>query len=142
MAALKTPESKFVGPLNLKANSQLSDLSALYISEALARRDFEKTHITELNLSETKMQEKSGIFIGDALIGNPLYPIERIKFKGLNLEDSGLYRIVEAINANKNIKRAHLGIISDYGLRTMAELLKVNKTLLRLEFQESKLHLI
>jgi hypothetical protein len=56
----------------------------------------------------------------------------------VNLEESGLYRVLEAVNANKNISRIHLGVISDYGLRTMAELLKANKSLLRLEFSESK----
>jgi hypothetical protein len=84
------------------------------------------------------MQEKAGLFIGEALLLNPLYPIQRIKFKGVNLEESGLYRILEAVNANKNISRIHLGVISDYGLKTMAELLKSNKSLLRLEFSESK----
>ena len=83
------------------------------------------------------MQEKAGIFIGEALLANPLYPLQRIKFKGVDLEESGLYRILEAVNANKNISRINLGVISDFGLKSMAELLKENTTLLRLEFSES-----
>ncbi|TNV84357.1 hypothetical protein FGO68_gene9394 [Halteria grandinella] len=137
-SALKQADSKFRGPLNLKCNTQLTDLSALYISEIFAQRDFSRSHITELNLSETKMQEKAGLFIGEALLQNPLYPLQRLKFKGVNLEESGLYRVLEAVNANKNISRIHLGVISDYGLRTMAELLQGNKSLLRLEFSENE----
>ena len=69
-AALK--QGKFSGPLNLKSNSQLTDLSALYISEIFASA---RSYITELNLSETGMQEKAGLFIGDALLQNPQYPL-------------------------------------------------------------------
>jgi hypothetical protein len=113
-------------------------LSALYIAEAFAKHTAE-SNITELNLSSTSMQLKAGLFIGEALLANPAYPIERIKFKDVNLEESGLYRLLEAANQNKNIKRVHLGVVSDYGLKTMSELLKGNTSLLRLEFQESKL---
>lgn len=141
-SALKSGDSKFKGPLNLKSNTQLTDLSALYISEIFTAMDFSSSHITELNLSETKMQEKAGLFIGEALLANPLYPLQRIKFKGVDLEENGLYRILEAVNANKNISRINLGVISDFGLKTMAELLKENTTLLRLEFSESKSMLI
>ena len=38
--ALRHPESKFFGPLNVSKNEQLTDLSALYISEVLARQDY------------------------------------------------------------------------------------------------------
>lgn len=82
------------------------------------------------------MESKSAQFIGDALLANPSYPIEQIKFKGVNLEQTGLYRLLEAVNASKHIHTLHIGIISDYGLRTMSELLKTNKTLSRIEFQE------
>ena len=50
----------------------------------------------------------------------------------MKLEETGLYRLLEAVKANKNIHKLHVGIISDYGLRTMAELLKANKSLLKL----------
>ena len=91
--------------------------------------------IKELDLSDnTKMESKSAQFIGEALLANPSYPIEFIKFKGVNLEQTGLYRLLEAVNANKNIHRLHIGIISDYGLRTMSEILKTNKSLSKIEF--------
>jgi len=109
-------------------------LSALYLSEVLSKKDFSHSYITELNLSDTKLQAKAGLFIGEAILGNPNYPIERIKFKNVNLEENGLYRLLEAVNANKNINRMHLGIVSDEGLRTMSELLKNNNNLRRLEF--------
>ena len=82
------------------------------------------------------MKSKAGVFIGEALLSRPDYPIEKIKFKYVNLEESGLYRLLEATNANANIKKINVGIVSDYGLRTMSELLPRNKSLLRLEFQE------
>lgn len=83
------------------------------------------------------MESKTAQFIGEALLSNPNYPIEKLKFKGVNLEETGLYRLLEAVNANKNINRLHIGIVSDSGLRIMAELLSRNKSLMRLEFQEN-----
>ena len=84
------------------------------------------------------MQSKAGLFIGEALLANPSYPIQRLKFKDVDLEENGLYRLLEAVNINKNITKLHVGIVSDYGLRTMSELLTTNTSLLKLEFQESK----
>ena len=66
------------------------------------------------------MQSKAGIFIGEALMHNTQYPIESIKLKNVSVEETGLYRILEAVNLNQNIKKLHLGVISDYGLVTMA----------------------
>lgn len=131
----------FFGPLNVSKNEQLTDLSALYLSEVLRRQDFQHSHIKKLDMSKTKMQEKAGMFIGEALLSNPEYPIEYIKFKEINLEEIGLHRILEAANANKHIKRINVGIISDKGLSIMSELLASNTTLLRLEFSESKVSL-
>ena len=51
---------------------------------------------------------------------NTQYPIESIKLKNVSVEETGLYRILEAVNLNQNIKKLHLGVISDYGLVTMA----------------------
>ena len=119
-AALKHPESKFNGPLDLSNNVQLSDLSALYLSEIFSR----PSGITELNLSDNKLLEsKAGQFLGEALMANPAYPITRLTFKNVSLEETGLYRLLEAVNANKNIHKLHVGIISDFGLKAMAELL-------------------
>jgi hypothetical protein len=110
-------------------------LSGLYLSEIFAVRNGQA--IKELDLSDNiKMESKSAQFIGEALLANPNYPIEYIKFKGVNLEQTGLYRLLEAVNANKNIHKLHIGVISDYGLRTMAEILKTNKSLSKIEFQE------
>ena len=110
-------------------------MSGLYLSEIFAVRNGQA--IKELDLSDNiKMESKSAQFIGEALLANPNYPIEFIKFKGVNLEQTGLYRLLEAVNANKNIHRLHIGVISDYGLRTMSEILKTNKSLSNIEFQE------
>ena len=74
-------------------------------------------------------------------MSNPEYPLEYIKFKDVNLEETGLHRILEAANANKHIKRINVGIISDKGLSIMSELLASNTSLLRLEFSESMISL-
>tara|TARA_B110000285_G_C14910050_1_gene507478 strand:+ start:119 stop:859 length:741 start_codon:yes stop_codon:yes gene_type:complete len=84
------------------------------------------------------LKSKTGIFIGEALIANPDHPIEKLNFKNVNLEDDGLIRILEACNANKNIKKVTLGFVSSSGLKIMARTLKINKTLEKLKFQEHK----
>jgi hypothetical protein len=133
---LKSPESKFNGPLDLSKNNGLTDLSALYISEILSSKN-KQSHIKKLNISGANMEEKAGIFIGDALLANPNYPIEYLKFKEINLEETGLHRILEAANANHHIKRLNVGLVSDKGLNIMSELLAHNSSLHRLEFTES-----
>jgi hypothetical protein len=57
-------------------------------------------NITELNLSRTKMIGKAGIFIGEALLKNPNYPIQQILFKDVNLGQDGLYRLLLGVNIN------------------------------------------
>ena len=79
------------------------------------------------------------MFIGEALLSNPEYPIDYLKFKGVNLEETGLHRILEAANVNKHIRRLNVGIISDKGLSILSQLLAFNTSLLRLEFSESKI---
>jgi hypothetical protein len=132
---LNHPESKFHGPLDLSNNVQLTDLSTLYLSEIFSR----PSGITELNLSgNTQLESKTGHFLGEALLANPTYPITRLTFKDVRLETTGLYRLLEAVNLNKHIQKLHLGIVSDYGLNTMAELLKANSSLKKLTFQEDE----
>ena len=46
---------------------------------------------------------KAGEYIGEALSCNPDYPLGKLKFGGVCLEDAGLVRIIEAVNCNKNI---------------------------------------
>jgi len=129
--ALKHPDTKFRGPLKLSGNVHLTDLTGLYLSEIFSAKHGHA--LRELDLSgNIKMESKSAQFIGEALLANPTYPIEELKFKGVNLEETGLYRLIEAVNANKHIHKLHVGIISDYGLRTMSELLKANRSLLKL----------
>ena len=94
--------------------------------------------ITHLDVSNTKMQAKAGLFIGEALLENPDYAVAKIIFKNVRLEENGLYRMIEAANANRHITQLHVGIISDYGLRTLGDLLTHNKSLLKIQFQEGK----
>lgn len=95
--ALKHPDSKFNGPLDLSNNVHLTDLSALYLSEVFSR----PSGITELNMSGNPLLEsKTGHFLGEALMANPAYPINRLIFKDVRLEETGLYRLLEAVNEN------------------------------------------
>jgi hypothetical protein len=96
-------------------------------------------NITKLNLSKNyNLKGKAGIFIGDALIANKDHPVEKISFKNVSLGDDGLLRILEACNANSNIKKVHLGYVSSKGLKLMGQTLKINKSLEKLKFQEHK----
>lgn len=109
--------------------------SALYLNEALARPGAK--NITKLSFAKNKkLQGKCGVFIGDALIRNPDHPVEKISFKKVNLGENGLLRIIEAANVNSNIRKLHMGVISDRALLLMAETLKKNTTLEKLKFTE------
>ena len=81
-----------------------------------------------------KLNYKAGIFLGDGIKSNPNHPIEKLSFKCIRLGDDGLLRILEALNANENIKVAHLGVIGDQGLLMLAKKLADNKSLLKLKF--------
>jgi len=92
-------------------------------------------NITTLNLSKNyNLNNKAGIFIGDALISNCDHPVEKISFKNVQLGDDGLLRILEACNAISNIKKVHLGYVSSKGLKLMGQTLKINKSLEKLKF--------
>lgn len=84
------------------------------------------------------MQEKAGMYIGDALMKNNTYPIQQILFKGVNLKTEGVKRLFDSMNINKNIKRLHIGIISNETLSQLTYLLSDNLGLIELEFQEDE----
>jgi hypothetical protein len=46
------------------------------------------------------MQDKAGMYIGDALMKNPKYPIQQILFKGVNLRTEGVKRLFDVMNIN------------------------------------------
>ena len=124
----------FHGDLNLNGND-LSDLAALHLAKI-----FDKTtghNITRINLSGNNFTSKAGEYIGQALSNNPSYPIKKIQFTGINLEHIGLTRIIEAVNGNEHIKRLDIGILTDQGLKNMAEMLKPNEYLDEITFQET-----
>ena len=116
----------FHGPLELQ-NNNLSDLAALHLSKI-----FEADtgyNITFLNLKNNNFTSKAGEYIGEALARNPDYPLGKLVFGGVCLEDTGLVRIIEAVNANQNIVELNVGIITDNGLTILADLLKANESL-------------
>ena len=86
--------------------------------------------MTKLVLSKNKgLKDKAGILIGDALIDNPDHPIDKIGFKDVNLGEDGVLRILEGCNANKHIKKVHLGYVSHEGLKLMSKALINNSSL-------------
>lgn len=124
----------FSGPLNLSKND-LSDLSALYLKEAI-QREGAKCFTKIVLAKNPRMQAKTGIYIGEALIANPSHPVNKLSFKGLDLQEDGLLRVLEACNANKNIEKLHLGFVSGRGLRLMSEVVRGNKSIKKIKFQE------
>jgi len=64
----------------------------------------------------TGLGGKAGIYLGEALILNADHPVSKLNFKNINLGNDGLIRILEACNANKNIKSVNLGFVSSKGL--------------------------
>ena len=66
---------------------------------------------------------KAGIFVGDALVSNPDQPVKKLSFKNCSLKEDGLIRVLEACNANKNIKSLHCGYVTNKALRCIAQVL-------------------
>ena len=109
--------NKFSGDLNLNAN-ELTDLAALHLAPIFEKQ--EGYNVTKLQLAGNNFTSKAGEYIGQALASNPDYPIKKLCFTGICLESIGLTRIVEAVNANKNIKRIDIGILTDQGLQSLS----------------------
>ncbi len=74
------------------------------------------------------------------MAANPSYPLKKISFGGIELEDIGLVRVIEAANVNKNIRKLDVGVLTDSGLANLANLLAENDSLEELEFQETSNH--
>jgi hypothetical protein len=45
--------------------------------------------------------------------------------------------MIEAVNCNENIKRLDIGVLTDQGLKDMAEMLRLNNHLDEISFQET-----
>ena len=116
----------------------LSDLSALALAPIFEKRT--GMNISKLKLDDNNFTTKAGEYIGEALCNNPGYTLKKISFGGIALESIGLVRIVEACNLNKNIKKLNIGILTDDGLATLANLMKENTSLEELEMEETKNH--
>jgi len=97
-------------------------------------------NITKLIVDDNDFTSKAGEYIGEALAGNPTYPIKKLSFKNINLEMIGLTRVIEACNLNTNVKRLHIGVLTDEGLQALATLLASNESLEQLTFEETKDH--
>jgi len=129
--------NKFVGSLELQGNG-LTDLAALHLAKAIEQAG--SRNITKLDLSDNKFTSKAGVYIGSALIKNPEYPMYNLTFENVYLGEDGLVRIIEAVNANKNILKLNCGIVTDCGLEILAEKLQTNTSLEEIIFQETEDH--
>ncbi len=128
---------KFVGPLNLE-NQPLTDISGLHIGRILSRGH----NITKLCLaqkpSKCKYTHKTGEYVGGAILKNPECGLVKLDFKGIYLGESGLQRVIEAANDCKTIEKLDVGVVTDSGLRILAEQLKPNCSLEELTFAETE----
>lgn len=117
----------------------MSAKSAIYLKEVLRRPG--SKNITKLNLAKNRnLSERTGIYLGDALIENPDHPVKKLNFKKICLQEDGLLRIIEAANKNKHIEVLNLGIVTNSGLLQMSRSLQHNTNLQKLKFTESEDH--
>lgn len=121
----------FKGELELNGN-ELSDLAALYLAPIFEKQS--GYNITKLKLDDNNFSSKAGEYIGQAIASNPSYTIKKLSFSGICLESIGLVRIIEAVNANKNIKKLNVGVLTDQGLKSLSQLLESNDSLEEIEF--------
>ena len=130
--------TKFNGPLNLE-NQRLTDISGMYIGRILAQGD----NISKLcfaHKGDNKITHKSGEYIGQGLLDNPTSKIHKLDLQGLNLGETGLQRVLEAVNNIACIEKLHVGVVTDSGLKILAAQLAHNTTLEELQFSETPDH--
>ena len=129
--------SVFCGPLDLEDND-LTDLSALYLAEVLRKP---QANITKLNLSDCKaFSSKAGEYICQALLDTPSARLEKLEFKGVHLESRGLLRAIDAANKTESLEKLDVGVLTDEGLKLLAERLYGNQHLSELCFSETADH--
>jgi len=112
--------------------NNLSDLAALHLAKAIEQPGANNMH--KLDLSDNNFTSKAGVYIGSALIANPNFPMYKLTFENVNLGNDGLIRILEAVNANKNILKLHCGVVTNEGLCILAEKLRDNTSLEEIHF--------
>ena len=127
--------NQFRGELKLNSND-LTDLAALYLAPIFEKQNGH--NITKLKVDGNNFTSKAGEYIGSALSSNPEYKIKKLSFQGICLESIGLVRLMEAVNANANIKFLTIGVLTDDGLVQLAELLRENNSLEEISIQETK----
>ena len=100
-------------------------------------------NLTKLDLSqgeECKFTHKAGEFIGEGILKNPDCGLTKLELKGVYLGESGLQRVIEAANDCKTVEELNVGIVTDAGLKLMADQLKANDSLEELVFYETDDH--
>ena len=101
-------------------------------------------HITKLCLAQKpekcKYTHKTGEYIGEAILHNLECGLVKLDFKGIYLGETGLRRVLEAANDCKSIEKLNVGVVTDAGLRILAEGLEANCSLEELVFYETGDH--
>lgn len=126
--------ASFEGNLDL-SNNNLSDQAALDLARVFENRN--ASNITQLNLASNNFGSKAGEYIGEALCANPEYKLFKLSFDKMCLESIGLVRLIESVNLNKNILKLNIGVLTDEGLKKLAETIKCNDSLEEITITET-----
>lgn len=119
--------NQFQGPIELDKN-KLTDLAVLAISDVLRKPDF--ANITKLNLSKNDFTCKAGEYVGQALIDNVgNIKLEKLEFKGVDLGQTGLCRIIDAANKTPSLEKLDVGVLTNDSLKFLAERIASNEHL-------------
>lgn len=66
--------------------------------------------------------------------------LRELDFSGVNLEQRGLVRVIDAANKNPALEKLNVGVLTDSSLHVLADRLAANNHLLELKFQETSDH--
>ena len=111
----------------------------MHIGRILAQGD----NISKLNFAckgKNKITHKTGEYIGQGLLDNPTSTIHKIDLQGLDLGETGLQRVLEAVNTIHHVEKLDVGVVTDSGVKILARELAHNTNLEELQFSETSDH--
>lgn len=94
-----------------------------------------------MNLSKNAFTNKAGEYVGQALLDNcGNSKLEKLEFKGVDLGQTGLVRIIDAANKTPSLEKLDVGVLTDEALKLLAERIANNEHLEELHFSETDDH--
>jgi len=66
--------------------------------------------------------------------------LEKLEFKGVDLGQTGLVRIIDAANRTPSLEKLDVGVLTDEALKLLAERIANNEYLEELHFSETEDH--